>query len=149
MKASTSPSYTSDVFEQQINVGFLAAEIKTNLDKTMFQEASATSRELKQNVSGATYLLLAEWLDMPPIDTRKTQIDEVILLRKAKRLNSNVRAKFSDSQSRKDVAKEYKKYLFDNPYRVESFARIVSHIKSSFPETTDLIESEVLERGYF
>ncbi|MDQ7089133.1 MAG: Bpu10I family restriction endonuclease [Methylococcales bacterium] len=149
IKASTSPTYSNNVFESDINVGFIVGEIKTNLDKTMFQEASATSRELKNNVSGAVYLLLVEWLDMPPIDSKRTHIDEVILLRKAKRLNSNIRSKFSNSTSRIQVASEYKKYLEEHPYRVDSFMRIVNHIQACFPETTELDVQEVLDRGYF
>lgn len=149
IKASTSDNYSDNVFEGDINIGYIVAEIKTNLDKTMFQEASATSRELKSNVSGATYLLLAEWLDMPPIDSKRTSIDEVILLRKAKRLNSNVRSKFSKSESRKEVANDYAKYLTQNPYRVDSFMRIVTHINSCFPAIKELDEQEVLKRGYF
>lgn len=149
LKASPSNTYNSDVYEGVINIGFLAGEIKTNLDKTMFQEASATARELKSNVSGAVYLLLAEWLDMPPIDTKRTHIDEVILLRKAKRLNSNVRSKFSKAISRAEEAGTYSAFLKSNPYRAESFMRIVEHIRDCFPEHDELNEEEVLDKGYF
>lgn len=149
-KASTTANYTGDdVFEKTLNVGYLVAEIKTNLDKTMFQEAAATSRELKRNVNGATYLLLAEWLDMPPINTRQTAIDEVILLRKAKRLNSNVRSKFSEAANRTRLAQRHGEHLDSNPYQLSSFERIVERLKITFPETVELDENDVLQRGYF
>ena len=82
-------------FETKFYVSHFATEIKTNLDKTMFQEASATAAELKRSVPGSRYILLCEFLDMTPITTKLTSIDEVIVLRKAKRLASNVRAEFS------------------------------------------------------
>lgn len=149
-KASTTSNYSGDdVFQKTLNVGYLVAEIKTNLDKTMFQEAAATSRELKRNVNGATYLLLAEWLDMPPIDTRQTDIDEVILLRKAKRLNSNVRSEFSKAENRNRLAEGHGEYLDSNPYQLSSFERIVERLKVTFPETVELDENDVLQRGYF
>ena len=64
----------------------LAAEIKVNLDKTMFQEAAGTAQRLKQGCPVARYFLLVEYLDMTPEDPRLTEIDNVYLLRKAKRL---------------------------------------------------------------
>lgn len=149
-KASPNSSFMGDdVYEKPLNIGYLVAEIKTNLDKTMFQEAAATSRELKLNVNGATYLLLAEWLDMPPIDTKQTNIDEVILMRKAKRLNSNIRSNFSIAAARQQRKAEYKDFLQKNPYYVESFKRIVERLKVTFPESDALSENEVLEKGYF
>lgn len=150
LKASTNPIYSAeDTFEQTVSIGYLVAEIKTNLDKTMFQEAAATSRELKKNVNGATYLLLAEWLDMPPIDTRQTDIDEVILLRKAKRLNSNVRASFSESSDRLKKRDFYFDFLNTHPYEISSFQRIVDKLNITFPKTITLDENEILKKGYF
>jgi hypothetical protein len=84
-----------NAFRSSFVVSHFATEIKTNLDKTMFQEAAQTAAELKQAVPGSRYILLCEFLDMTPITTKLTSIDEVIVLRKAKRLVSNVRAQFS------------------------------------------------------
>jgi hypothetical protein len=64
----------------------MSAEIKVNLDKTMFQEAAGTGARLKQGCPVAKYYLLVEYLDMTPEDPRLTAIDNVYLLRKAKRL---------------------------------------------------------------
>src|SRR5208283_200181 len=78
-----------DVFEQDMTCAtYVAAEIKTNLDKTMFQEACATAHDVKTAVPGAKYYLLCEWLDMTPLSTAPTDIDEALILRKATRLNS-------------------------------------------------------------
>ena len=66
----------------QTHLAYVAAEIKTNLDKTMFQEASATAYDLKLALPNSRYFLLCEWLDMTPISTAVTTIEEVIVLRK-------------------------------------------------------------------
>jgi hypothetical protein len=49
------------------NLGYVCAECKTNLDKTMFQEAVATSRDLKIAVPNSLYFLICEFLDMTPL----------------------------------------------------------------------------------
>jgi len=54
-----------------------AAELKVNLDKTMFQEAAGTAQRLKQGCPVARYFLLVEYLDMTPEDPRLTEIDNV------------------------------------------------------------------------
>lgn len=69
-----------------IILAVLAAECKVNLDKTMFQEAAGTAARLKQGCPVAKYFLLVEYLDMIPEDCRLTAIDNVFLLRHAKRL---------------------------------------------------------------
>ena len=71
---------------KETNIAYVAAECKTNLDKTMFQEAAATALDVKLAVPGARYFLLCEWLDMLPINTNTTAIDEILILRRAKRL---------------------------------------------------------------
>ena len=83
-----------------IPISYFATEIKTNLDKTMFQEAAATAGELKRVSSGSKYVLLCEWFDMTPINTKLTAMDEVIVLRRAKRLGSNQRSNFSTAEGR-------------------------------------------------
>lgn len=48
----------------ETHIAYVAAECKTNLDKTMFQEAAATALDVKSAVPGANYYLLCEWLDI-------------------------------------------------------------------------------------
>ena len=58
-----------DSSEVRTHLAYMAAEIKTNLDKTMFQEASATAYDLRLALPHSRYFLLCEWLDMTPIST--------------------------------------------------------------------------------
>lgn len=136
-------------YQTNFYVSHFASEIKTNLDKTMFQEASQTAAELKRAVPGSTYILLCEFLDMTPITTNLTSINEVIVLRKAKRLASNVRAEFSTSAGRKRARKTYVDFLDKNPLRLECFERFVWHLNQCFPEKEEDAEDVVLGRGYF
>lgn len=126
-------------------LAYVAAECKTNLDKTMFQEAAATAHNVKTAVIGAKYFLLAEWLDMTPVSSATTDIDEVLVLRKAKRLGSGVRSNFSSSAGRKKEKDNFEAFLKNNPHDVNVYARLCSHIKALFPKT----ENETLVKGYF
>ncbi len=143
------PENQNDIFEQEIHVSFFASEIKTNLDKTMFQEAAATAAELKRVSPGSKYLLLCEWLDMTPINTKLTAIDEAIVLRKAKRLASNIREHFSNAADRQKRAKWYSDFLDENPLSIDGFKRLIFHLNECFPESKQNTEDLVLRRGYF
>lgn len=129
-------------------LGYVCAECKTNLDKTMFQEAVATAHDTKSAVTGSKYYLLCEWLDMTPQSTAPTDIDEVIILRKQKRMSSNTRAMFGTYAGRKAGRDKYLKFLQENPFNPEMFLRFVNHITGLFgveePE-----ENMVLKQGYF
>ncbi len=128
------------------SLAYLAAECKTNLDKTMFQEAAATALDLKTSVPSAKYYLLCEWLDMTPISSGVTAIDEIIILRKAKRLPSNVRGQFNTAVGRKANRAFFEDYLRANPFRVDMLARFLNHIRRLISDTS---EDEVLKRGHF
>lgn len=130
-----------------IYLAFVAAECKTNLDKTMFQEAAATAHDLKVAIPGARYYLLCEWLDMTPISSAATDIDEVIILR-GKRLPSNVRAGHSSREGREAGRPTYVAHLDANPVRQDRVLRFVNHLRALF-EATEPEEREVLDRGYF
>lgn len=136
-------------FDANFCVSHFATEIKTNLDKTMFQEASQTAAELKRAVPGSRYILLCEYLDMTPITTKLTSIDEVIVLRKAKRLASNVRAEFGTASGRRAARPTYQKFLETSPIRKECLERFVWHLNELFPEKEEDAEDVVLGRGYF
>ena len=75
----------------ELYLSVFAAEIKVNYDKTMFQECAGTAARLKQGCPIAKYYALVEYLDMLPEDCRLTEIDNVFLLRKTKRLAVNKR----------------------------------------------------------
>jgi len=144
-------SHNSDFSKSIIKDTYLAyvvAECKTNLDKTMFQEAAATAHDVKTVVPGAKYFLLCEWLDMSPISTAPTDIDEVLILRKSKRLSSNIRSKYNIYAGRKAAREQYKNFLVNNPYRYEVFERFINHIIGILKDHTPN-ENNVLEVGYF
>ncbi len=96
---------------RETHIAYVAAECKTNLDKTMFQEAAATALDVKIVVPAAKYYLLCEWLDMTPINTSTTAIDEILILRKAKRLPSNVRRAFNTVKGRRQNRESFVEYL--------------------------------------
>ncbi|WND36780.1 Bpu10I family restriction endonuclease [Streptomyces sp. BB1-1-1] len=128
-------------------LAYVAAECKTNLDKTMFQEASATSHDLKVAVPAARYYLICEYLDMTPISTAGTDIDEVLILR-GKRLGSHKRKAYSSAANRKRLRSEYVDYIEANPIRYDVVQRFVDHLKSLF-EAKDPNEEDVVTKGYF
>lgn len=147
MRASHSKAFTESV-EVGTYIAYVAAECKTNLDKTMFQEAVATAHDVKSSVSGAKYFLLCEWLDMTPLSTAPTDIDEVIILRKQKRLSSNIRKEFSLSARRKARREFYVRRLEENPFRLEMFQRFINHVRVLLRNDAP-VETDVLELGYF
>ncbi len=59
LKSSHNSNFTNSITEETY-LAYVAAECKTNLDKTMFQEASATAHDLKIAVVGAKYYLVCE-----------------------------------------------------------------------------------------
>lgn len=86
-KFSSDKNFISEkTTEGSLFLAVLATECKVNYDKTMFQECAATAERLKQGCPVSKYYTLVEYLDMSPEDTRLTSIDNVFLLRHAKRL---------------------------------------------------------------
>lgn len=63
---------------------------------------------------------------MTPISTKSTDIDEVLILPKAKRMNPNVRKAYSMASKRKTKREEYVKFLKAPPLRLEMFQRFLA-----------------------
>ena len=146
--ASFDKSFSSDSTDvQSVALAYVAAECKTNLDKTMFQEANATAHDLKIAAPASRYFLLCEFLDMKPISTAGSDIAEVLILR-GKRINSNLRKDFSNSSSRKATRAEYVDFLDRNPVRLDVIQRFVNHISAVFNQV-DPDEADVVSKGYF
>jgi len=145
IRTSHHPDFQKAV-TRETHIAYVAAECKTNLDKTMFQEAAATALDVKIVVPAAKYYLLCEWLDMTPINTSTTAIDEILILRKAKRLSSNVRQAFNTAKGRRQNREFFVEYLKSNPLSVETFSRFLTHIHNLI---SDDAEDDVLNRGYF
>ena len=134
--------------ETPTHLAYVAAEIKTNLDKTMFQEASATAYDLKLALPSSRYFLLCEWLDMTPINTAVTSIEEVIVLRKARRLGEHVRRHFSTAAGRAENREVFREHLNHHPFAPDAFRRFLGHVERVLT-TRDQDEEEVLDRGWF
>lgn len=126
---------------------FLAIETKTNLDKTMFQEAIASATSLKSMYPSARYYLVCEWLDMRPTSSRLTPIDEVLVLRKAKRTGASERSRFSIKEERKKYLENYRSVFKQNPIREDVLERLVNHVFNMFRTLPD--ENEILSQGFF
>jgi hypothetical protein len=145
LQASHQPDF-SEALQAETHVAYVAAECKTNLDKTMFQEAAATALDIKRMVPSAKYYLLCDWLDMTPINTNTTAIDEIIILRRAKRLPSNIRGAFSTAEGRQENRDLFTNYLKAHPFSVGSFNRFLDHIEVLIEDSS---EDKVLRQGYF
>lgn len=119
-------------------LAILAAECKINLDKTMFQEASGTASRLKQGVPYSKYYMLVEYLDMQPEDTRLTDIDNVFLIRHARRLP------FEKRQNIEMVRKQRK----ENPIDYQVIQRFLDEIRQ-FLQAQWYDPASALTRGSF
>lgn len=119
-------------------IAAMAAECKVNLDKTMFQEAAGTAARLKQGCPFAKYFLIIEYLDMTPEDVRLTAIDNVFLLRKARRLPYEKRQDL-------DAVKAQRK---SNPICPDVIWNIVSEMQATV-KAVWYDPSEVFKRGSF
>lgn len=124
--------------EGSLFLAVLAAECKVNLDKTMFQESAGTATRLKQGCPNSEYYVLVEYLDMNPEDCRLTDIDNVFLLRHAKRLPFEKRGIYGE------VRDQHKNFPIDG----EIMYKFVQEIES-FIGTVWYNPNEALERGSF
>lgn len=124
--------------EGKFFLAVLAAECKVNYDKTMFQECAGTASRLKQGCPVSKYYALVEYLDMQPEDVRLTDIDNVFLLRKAKRLPFEKRSILAE------VKAQHKNY----PIALDVIQRFVQEIQF-FIDATWYDPDEALKRGSF
>ena len=140
--------YFRDAERVESHLGYVCVECKINLDKTMFQEAVATSRDLKIAVPSSLYFLVCEFLDMTPVSLATTHIDDVLIVRKAKRMSANLRQEYRTADERQTRRDEYVRFLKSSEYCADVFQRMIDKIQlvldTSAPETHD-----VLDRGYF
>ena len=146
LKASHHQDF-SDSRQTDTSLAYVAAELKTNLDKTMFQEAGATARDLHSILPSARYFLLCEWLDMTPISTAVTAIEEIIVLRKARRLSANLREQFASVAGRAASRNTFESHLNQHPLSSDAFRRFLSHLERVL--AADATTDEVLNRGWF
>jgi hypothetical protein len=122
----------------ELYLSVFAAEIKVNYDKTMFQECAGTAARLKQGCPIAKYYALVEYLDMLPEDCRLTEIDNVFLLRKTKRLPVNKRP----------ILAEVEKQHRDFPIAKDVIWNFVQEMQN-FVNAVWYDPNEALKRGSF
>lgn len=132
----------------EAHIGYVCAECKTNLDKTMLQEAVATSRDLKMAVPAALYFLVCEFLDMIPVSIASTHIDDVLIVRKAKRLPSNIRQEYGHFSNRQARRADYVAFLDASRYYSDVFQRMIDRIQQMVNDVNPST-SKVLRQGYF
>ncbi len=130
------------------HLGYVCVECKTNLDKTMFQEAVATSRDLKIAVPSSLYFLVCEFLDMTPVSITSTHIDDVLIIRKAKRMSSSVRQEYRSASERQEHRQEYVEFLDSSRFYSDVFQRIVDKIQALIDDTAPET-NRVLDQGHF
>ena len=130
------------------HLGYVCAECKTNLDKTMFQEAVATSRDLKIAVPSSLYFLVCEFLDMTPVSIVSSHIDDVLIVRKAKRMSSNIRQEYTSAKGRKRHRSDYAKFIDSAKYYPDVFQRMIDKIQAVI-DSTDPGVDQVLKSGHF
>jgi hypothetical protein len=116
----------------------LAAECKVNFDKTMFQECAGTASRLKQGCPISKCYALVEYLDMQPEDCRLTDIDNVFLLRHAKRLPFEKRSNYEE------IKAQHKDFPIDG----EVILRFVQEIQA-FIDAAWYDPDQALKRGSF
>lgn len=122
----------------KFHLAVLSAECKVNYDKTMFQECAGTAARLKHGCPIAKYYALVEYLDMQPEDTRLTEIDNVFLLRKAKRLP------FEKRSSLEEVKQQHKNF----PISADVILKFVNEIQN-FIDSSWYDPEGAITRGSF
>lgn len=137
-----------DAEQVESHLGYVCVECKTNLDKTMFQEAVATSRDLKIAVPSSLYFLVCEFLDMTPVSITSTHIDDVLIVKKAKRMSSSMRQEYRSAKERQVHREEYVEFLESAKYYADVFQRMIDRIQRAIDDTAPEMDS-VLRRGHF
>jgi hypothetical protein len=136
---SSSPTFEqSNTTTSTLYLSVFSAEVKVNYDKTMFQECAGTAARLKQGCPIAKYYALVEYLDMQPEDCRLTDIDNVFLLRKTKRL----------PQQKRPIYEEVKQQHKECPIDKEVIWRFVQEIQT-FVDAVWYDPEAALHRGSF
>ena len=137
-----------DAERVEAHLGYVCAECKTNLDKTMYQEAVATSRDLKIAVPSSLYFLVCEFLDMTPVSITPTHIDDVLIARKAKRMSSNVRQEYRSAKERRANREEFAQFVESSKYYADVFQRMIDKVQRMIDDTNPEVGT-VLKRGHF
>lgn len=85
---------------------------------------------------------------MTPVSITSTQIDDVLIVRKSKRLSSNVRQEYRTPKLRRQHRNEYIEFIDQSQYYADVFQRMIDKIQTVIDDTNPELE-QVLERGSF
>jgi hypothetical protein len=85
---------------------------------------------------------------MTPISITSTQIDDVLIIRKTKRISSNIRQEYRSAEARRKHRQAYADFLQSAIYYEDVFQRMIDKIQSMVDEA-DPETDKVLKQGHF
>ena len=85
---------------------------------------------------------------MTPVSITSTYIDDVFIVRKAKRMPSNIRQEYRTARARRKLRQEYVNFLDSATYHADVFQRMIDKIQRMTDETAPETD-KVLDQGHF
>lgn len=85
---------------------------------------------------------------MTPVSTISTQIDDVLIVRKMKRMSSNIRQEYRTPEERRRHRQAYVDFLDAAKYYPDVFQRMINKIQALIDDTSPSMEN-VLSQGHF
>jgi Flp pilus assembly CpaF family ATPase len=85
---------------------------------------------------------------MTPVSITPTHIDDVLIVRKSKRMSSNVRQEYRSAKERRENREEYVKFLESAKYYVDVFQRMSDKVQRMIDDTNPQMDA-VLKKGHF
>jgi hypothetical protein len=99
-------------------------------------------------VPSSLYFLVCEFLDMTPVSITSTHIDDVLIVRKAKRMSSNVRQEYRSASERREHRDEYVKFVESAKYYADVFQRMIDKVQHLIDDAHPELAT-VLKTGHF
>jgi len=97
--------------KESFDIPAVAIECKTYLDKTMLQDASTASEQLKNKNPNGLYIVVAEWLKLTEaVNLKKFKIDQIYVLRKQK--NTDREFRFDEDYEKNPIYEDVVFHLF-------------------------------------
>lgn len=85
---------------------------------------------------------------MTPVSIISTQIDDVLIVRKMKRMSSNIRQEYRTPEERRRHRQAYVDFLDAAKYYPDVFQRMINKIQALIDDTSPSMEN-VLSQGHF
>ena len=103
---------SEEIEEHEWDIPAVAVECKTYLDKTMLQDASTASEQLKHKNPNAMYIVVAEWLKLTDaVNLKKFKIDQIYVLRKQR--NTDREFRYAEGYEKNPIYAEVVVHLFE------------------------------------